>query len=340
MSIYKRGTRWVAQASEEGRKVHVGTYATQREAKAALAAREAAQPSTSMTIAAWQQRWLGTPAWKPSTRSTNVQSTKAFVKAHGHRRMSDITRTMARDWVKANPGHHGALSAMFGAAVYDDIVPVNPFHKLVKRTTKKRDLQPEWLTDADVTALEQAAYQAHGPIFGATMAGMIRFAAETGVRPGELFVVGHSDLDVANGALYIRRAADSKNRIITTPKNGIAREVVLSERAALAASKAIPSDDSDRVFSSVRGGQFWANSFTWAWKPVKILAGRNDMQFYEMRHFCATTLLEKGLTAEDVAIQLGHTDGGELVRRVYGHPSDRAARVRLREIMDRREDAA
>jgi integrase len=340
MSVYKRGPRWVAQVSEHGTKIHLGTFATQREAKAAVAAREAAKPSTSMTIAAWRERWLQTPTWKESTRTTNRERTHAFAETYGKRRMSDFTRAQARAWVRDHPTHHGGLSAMFGAAVYDDILTGNVFYKLVKRTTSRRALRPEWLTEQDVVGLEQAAYQAHGPIFGATVAGMIRFAAETGIRPGELFALRDGDLDPANGALYIRRQADSKNKIITTPKNGEEREVVLSKRATAAAALAIRQPGEERIFSTVRGHQFWANSWTWVWKPVKAVAGRLDMDFYELRHLCATRLLEAGMSEADVAVQLGHEDGGELVRRVYGHPSHRQARDRLRETMNRKDGAA
>jgi integrase len=293
-----------------------------------------------VTVAAWRDTWLKTATWKESTRVTNAERSAAFAKKYGTRRLDGITRAEARAWVSESASSHSALSAMFSAAMYDDILAANPFSKLVRRKVQKRDLQPEWLTEDDVQGLERAAYQAHGVVFGATVAGMIRFAVETGVRPGEMFALEHGDLDPANGAVFIRRAADSKTHTITTPKNGERREIVLSERAARAAGQAMSWPGTDRVFSSVRGHQFWANSFTWIWKPVKVCAGRPAMHFYELRHLCATRLLEAGMTESDVAVQLGHTDGGELVRRVYGHPSDKAARVRLRETMDRREDAA
>ena len=54
------------------------------------------------------------------------------------------------------------------------------------------------------------------------------------------------------------------------------------------------------------------------------------MDYYELRHFCATNLLELGVSHADVAIQLGHTDGGALVMSTYGHPSEDAARERLK----------
>jgi len=55
------------------------------------------------------------------------------------------------------------------------------------------------------------------------------------------------------------------------------------------------------------------------------------MDFYGLRHFCAAWLFnELELPAQDVAHQLGHTDGSALVQRLYGHPSERLARERIK----------
>ncbi|HEY4428985.1 MAG TPA: hypothetical protein VGN08_12340 [Solirubrobacteraceae bacterium] len=40
-------------------------------------------------------------------------------------------------------------------------------------------------------------------------------------------------------------------------------------------------------------------------------------------------LLERGVTPWDVAHQLGHTDGGQLIMELYGHPSEAGTRARL-----------
>ena len=53
------------------------------------------------------------------------------------------------------------------------------------------------------------------------------------------------------------------------------------------------------------------------------------MAWHELRHFAATWYLELGLTPADVALQLGHRDGGKLVMEVYAHPSERKARDRI-----------
>jgi hypothetical protein len=65
------------------------------------------------------------------------------------------------------------------------------------------------------------------------------------------------------------------------------------------------------------------------WKVVRSMAGRPGLDFYELRHCAATMLLERGMTPWDVAIPLGHQDGGRLVTSLYGHPSEVAARERL-----------
>jgi integrase len=70
------------------------------------------------------------------------------------------------------------------------------------------------------------------------------------------------------------------------------------------------------------------------WQPVRAAFGRPTMALHELRQYCATYLLELGLAPADVAVQLGHTDGGALVMSTYGHPSDRAARARITAAMD------
>jgi integrase len=66
----------------------------------------------------------------------------------------------------------------------------------------------------------------------------------------------------------------------------------------------------------------------WSWQKVKA-AARVDCRWHDLRHFCATQLLELGLDHFAVSVQLGHTDGGGLVMARYGHPSVDAAKRRL-----------
>ncbi|MGE5407579.1 MAG: hypothetical protein ACM3NV_03105, partial [Syntrophothermus sp.] len=56
---------------------------------------------------------------------------------------------------------------------------------------------------------------------------------------------------------------------------------------------------------------------------------RETIRWHDLRHFCATQLLEMGVDHFAVSVQLRHHDGGKLVMERYGHPSREAAKNRL-----------
>ena len=69
-----------------------------------------------------------------------------------------------------------------------------------------------------------------------------------------------------------------------------------------------------------------AATSTYYWNPIRVALRRTryvGMDLYELRHFCGSYLFNNlELPAEAVAQQLGHTDGGALVRKLYGHPDE------------------
>ncbi len=54
------------------------------------------------------------------------------------------------------------------------------------------------------------------------------------------------------------------------------------------------------------------------------------LELYESRRACATLPIERGLAPHVVANQLGHTDGGATVQRLYRHPCERGLREQIR----------
>lgn len=344
MSVYKQNGRWVAQIYDPNlkRKKHVGSFATKNEANAAFERAKGKFQVSRITLAEWHEKWLTNPDWRESTRQINRERTKKFIEIYGQTKLVDFTRNQARKWVTERPTDHGPLRAMFNAATWEDdefgqpLIVHNPFSRIVKEKKYKRELEPGWLTEADIQKLERCALEVHGN-YGPTFAAMIRFAAETGVRPGELYALRLEDLDPDNGLMTVRRAVDSKNRIETLPKNGKVRKIVMSETAYAAALSAERPEGCEYVFVTANGKRFHNPLMSFWWNPVRHKADRGTMAFYELRHYCATKLLDAGLSDGDVAVQLGHTDGGKLVRQVYGHPTDNQARQRIREAMEREE---
>jgi integrase len=80
-----------------------------------------------------------------------------------------------------------------------------------------------------------------------------------------------------------------------------------------------PLHQEDAVFHTPRGKRLTKGTLAYLWRPIVAAwraRGGRDLDLHELRHACATLLLERGLAPADVAVQLGHTDGGRLEQRV------------------------
>ncbi len=78
--------------------------------------------------------------------------------------------------------------------------------------------------------------------------------------------------------------------------------------------------ESEFCFAPIRGQHWTASARAYHWKAVKAAAGWEGSLYLATRHFSGWYMVNVlDLPSEDVAIALGHTDGGELVRRLYGH---------------------
>jgi hypothetical protein len=86
------------------------------------------------------------------------------------------------------------------------------------------------------------------------------------------------------------------------------------------------------VFESVRGTHFTPSSRSHHWNRTRCSAGLGQVDLYTAtrHHFAwyAWNVLE--LDPADIAQHFGHQDGGELVRRLYGHFDQARARDRVR----------
>lgn len=340
MTIQKRGERKYGvkvYVPGEGQR-WVGTFSSLKKAKTAEAEAllEAHKPKpVHITIAELGERWLTYHAshLAESTQRTYAESVKAFCKEYGDLPAPDFTRSMAREWALRVPyTRRSAMRTMFQMGVEDGYVPINPLSNLrIKQSRGRKDTIPFRTDDPEkrVKMLHHtadAALTIHGD-YGPTFRAMILFAAYTGVRPSELFVLRWDDLDFERGTMWVQRAL--RAGVIGPPKNGKIRQIALPPQAQEALHSFHPPAGEPLLFTTKRASRFAQPTLSMYWGPVRAAAGFEGKDFYELRHFCATFLLERGLSADDVALQLGHTDGGKLVLSTYGHPSVSASRARI-----------
>lgn len=328
--IFKRGKSYGVKVYVGGRQKWVGTFKTRRDARDAE--REALRRPVSPreeTCDSFATRWVvDYPRPAAATRRTHKYALRTFIRDFAGVRLSEVDRPTARAWALRQPkGNVYVVRAMFGDAVRDGLAPSNPFSNLrIGQSRGRRDLVA--LTEAELEELAQCAVQVHGP-YGPTFRAMILFAAYVGIRPGELFALEHSDVDLESMEVLVRVNLDARGQM-KLPKSGRKRTVILPPPARDALLAMPRRVDSPHIFTTTRGRRFSKPALNLYWNPVRAAFGRPKMHFYELRHFCATHLLTLGVSHADVAVQLGHTDGGKLVMSTYGHPSDVAARERLK----------
>lgn len=307
----------------------MGTYPTLREAK--QAEREALSKSSVRgfeTCGEFARRWLTDyPRAAAATRKTYRYALHRFREDFAGVPLRDLDKPTARRWALGQPRSNVLVArTMFTDAINDGLHPgPNPFSNLrLEQPRGRKDLIA--LREAELYRLADGVLDCLGS-FGLTFRAMILFAAYVGLRPGELYALERRD--VGREEVTIRQNLDGTGQI-KLPKNGRIRTVILPPPAREALADVPARVDVPWLFTTPRGRRFSKGSHLYYWRPVRTAFGRPEMDFYELRHFCATHLLELGVSHADVAVQLGHTDGGALVMSTYGHPSEASARERLK----------
>ncbi|MHB1950223.1 MAG: tyrosine-type recombinase/integrase [Acidiferrobacteraceae bacterium] len=333
MTIIRRGSRYGVKVWDAGRRGYrwVGTFETEREAQRAERDAMLRPGRDRLSIEDWARIWLSDysrPA--PATRVTYRAAVKRIVADLGARDLDGVVRPEARSLAARWPrGVTRVARTMWADAVRDGIAGSNPWTNLRLETPRgRKDLDA--LTESEVRALAALAEIAHDS-YGQEAAAVVLVLGFVGVRPGELCALRCADVDRAGREMTVRWSLDSTGQE-KLPKNGKPR-IVTVPPPALDAITQLPESLDGYLFHTRRGRRLSKGTLHYLWRPVVSAwraQGGRDIDLYDLRHAAATHFLERGATPADVAVQLGHTDGGRLVQVLYGHPSEDRARDRLK----------
>jgi integrase len=325
--------RWRAQVYDPARGHNVsvsrvlggsGTFPTRAEAKRArelARARLGEDLAEPVTLAVFWKRWTTDPLFARPKESTNIHNrerTKAFVARYGTQPIDAIDDGVVAEWLAGGSrnGTVPALRAMFNdaaSAKAGRVARSNPFARLgISRGPGRRDEQPP--SEEQVWKIIRCARELATPSFAA----WLQVAAFTGLRPGELDALRRANVDLARSRIRVVEQFSVATRTFTLPKNGQTREAPLTDPAR-EAFMSLPIEG-EFCFAPIRGEHWTASARAYHWKAVKAAAGWKGSLYLATRHFAGSYMVNVlDLPSEDVAIALGHTDGGELVRRLYGH---------------------
>jgi integrase len=312
------------------------TYATQRLAERAedMARDQLLEfAERGLTVSEWWVEWTTSPLWLRPSESTNVHNrerTAGFVAAYGERPLRSIDHLVVAEWLKGgrNRGTVNALRTMFNDARRPQagmLISFNPFANLGLRQSRgRKDVQPP--DQAEVARLLAAADELTPPTFAAYLWTAVYSAA----RPGELDALRWIDLDFQAEEIRIEQQWNAKVRKFAPPKHGSRRTVAMTEPVRERLLD-LPRE-SEWAFTTVRGHHYTPSTRSYHWNRVRCSVGLGNVDLYTAtRHYFgwfALNVLE--LPPHTIALQLGHVDGGDLVRRLYGHPDAALARERTR----------
>lgn len=320
------------------------TFATKGAAKSARedARRRLQQPhSNSTTVREWWDIWTSDPLFerpKPSTNINNRERTQAFVEKYGHLQIAAVDDGVVAAWLRGgqHTGTVKCLRTMFadaGSVPAGRLIPSNPFARLGFEASKG-NAEKDPPTDALVEKMLAYAW-ANTP---AGFAAWLQVATATGMRHGELDALRWENVDLAGGWITVDAQLGnycSKSGTFGAPKNGKGRRVPIHGPAADALARmAAPTEasaGSEFVFLNGVGVHWTRGSRAYQWNRVRKAIGWTESLYLATRHYAGSVMYnDLRLPAEDVAAALGHTDRGELVRKLYGHFRDDDALERVK----------
>ncbi|WP_228549002.1 site-specific integrase [Dietzia sp. SYD-A1] len=158
---------------------------------------------------------------------------------------------------------------------------------------------------------------------------MVRFAAQTGLRAGEVCGLWWENVDLMRGRVNVAEsisAVSADEFHVVPPKNGQSRWVsmtpdmteelraVFEVRGPQPTDYMWPGDDGDDL------PMHWGRDFYLRyWKRAAARAGLPDsLRFDDLRHTCAALLIAANVPAKAIQVHLGHSSF-KITMDTYGH---------------------
>lgn len=360
--INKRGRKWTVAVydPQTGGKRWVGTFDSYAEARQAKADAERGKSKRSRrrveTVQEFFERWPkdykhGRRGRRnDSTLIHNAMTAKSFVKRFGQKRLDELERGELREWAVEHPASVNAVRAILTDAKEDGLIDGNPLYGMgIRKSRGRKDITV--LSEEELELLVLTARE----LFPLTVfPQFVRVAAWTGLRPGELYALRWSAVDFEEQEIRVERAYSSRSKQETDGKTyAAAREVDLfppAEEALRSVPRTIVDGErSEHVFLTPSGAPFTQRSQHYYWDPVRRTFWAQlprerrkakgepgpgippDFDFYELRHFFGSFLANRlNYSPYDIALQMGHDDGGKLAMERYIHVGRQEQKTRAR----------
>ncbi len=294
-------------------------------------------PGRRLTVGAYLDEWLATSVQarcRPSTADNYARVVRLYIlPAIGHQPMAKLTpdhvqrmlnRLTARDDLSPTTVRYAysILRIALGRALKAGKVLRNVCTLVDPPAKAQLELRPLTADEVGIF-LDSVAGSRDAPLYTVAIA--------TGLRQGELLALRWEDIDLEAGTLTVRHTRDRHTGALGEPKTERAKrtlrlgvEVVsalrtqrrrqLEERVAAGSRW----QETDAVFATSLGGPLDAANVLHAFQRAVVAAGLPHQRFHDLRHACATLLLEQGEELGVVSKVLGHANVATTAD-VYAH---------------------
>jgi integrase len=347
--------RWEASYRDPQQRERTRTFRTRTEAdrwlsnvKTDVARGEYVDPRLARSLfSVWADEWMATTAHlRPKTRAGYSTDLRVHVlpvfgdRAIGSIQQVDIKRFVA-DMVSrgAAPGTirnaRKVLRLVLATAESSGAIRGNPCNGVRVPMSPKAEMI--FLSPDQVETLARTIDQRY--------ATLVRFAAYTGLRAGEICALRVGRLDMLRSRILVAESVTEVDRlglVFGEPKTYQRRSVTLPEflRDEVAERLSTRSVTPDSfVFEGPKGGVLNHKSFYRSvFKPAVVAAGLpSTMRFHDLRHTCASLCIALGAHPKAIQERLGHSSITVTLDR-YGHlfpKLDEALTERLGELHHR-----
>jgi integrase len=273
-----------------------------------------------LTVGQWLTRWL--ELVKPTVEPNTYDRYERHVRLHiapylGGLKLAKLSKAQVRGWYASltEARVSAALQRKVGTtltiglnqAVNDDPLPGNPALKIRKPKAKKPEMSP--LDPDQVAGFLRSARSDR-------LFALYLTALDSGARPGELFSLLWSDVDLEGRYLTITKSLEEISGVLRVKetKTGKSRcRIDLSAETAQALAehrKAMLAEGhiAGPVFCETQGGYLRSSNLRQnSFLPILARAKLPQIRPYDLRHTCATLLLLADVPAKVVSERLGHS---------------------------------
>jgi integrase len=222
-------------------------------------------------------------------------------------------------------GYVVTLSKVMRYAAREGLIVTNPMDGLTPPMKPRPDTAARFLSAAEVDKLALCVSELGE---AAPMAVLVKFAAWTGLRAGELTALNIADVNLRRGVVGVRRTMRKRSSAwdVTTPKSLRShRDVPLAPHVVewLTDYLATHPRQNDgaaplwpgRVKGGDRHGEIdWtkrhehASFYRWHFVPATVACGLSPLRFHDLRHTFASLCAEAGVPIHKVSRWMGHAN--------------------------------